>query len=152
LQPAAEPEAKESPAAAHSRKDDDDQRRERSGTRDEREADPDQDRLTGEGGGDGGEWNEGSSVDQAEHEERQAERPHPHTAARAATDDRDPYGVVEPAGERDSHHRGPAVCRRQRKGPWALACEEEPLPSICLQSVREQEEHHRSREEGGVRV
>ena len=56
-----------------------------------------------------GEGRQGRGVDQPEHDEREAERPHPGGTAWGAADERDPNNVIEPARESDAGNGGAPI-------------------------------------------
>jgi hypothetical protein len=94
-----------------------------------------------------GERGQGGDLDQAEHDEREAQRPHAGRTARVAVDDRDPDDVGAPAGEGESNDRGASGCCRERNHLRALVQREEPSPRANLEGVGDKEEKPRRGEE-----
>jgi hypothetical protein len=93
---------------------------------------------------------QGSDIDQAEHNDREAERPYAGRTIRGATDDRDPDDVGAPARESQSNDRRGSGGGRERTRPRALVRHEEPTPRADLEGVGDEEEKPRGREEAGI--
>ncbi len=86
--------------------------------------------------GRGADRHESRRVEQAEHEEREAERADPGRAARIAPHDRDADDVVEAAGKRGARDGRRSVGGGERDRPRPLGGVEEPMPSPGLEAGR----------------
>ncbi len=88
-----------------------------------------------EGDGDGGERGQRGAVDQAEHDQREADCPQTGRTTWVAAHDRDPHRIVEATGEHDTDQRRATVAsyKRERRGP--LAVREQPCPAERLERL-----------------
>ena len=88
-----------------------------------------------EGDGNGGERRQRGAVDQAEHDQREADCPQTGRTTWVAAHDRDPHRIVEAAGKDDTDQRRAAVAgyKRKRRGP--LTVREQARPSECLERL-----------------
>jgi hypothetical protein len=89
--------------------------------------------------GDGGERRKRGAVDQAEHDQRETDRPQAGRAPRVAAHDCDPHRIVESAGKDDTDQRRAAVTGNERKRRRPLAIREQPAPPECLQCLGKKE-------------
>ena len=96
------------------------------------------------------ERSQGRAVDQSEHEEGEAERPHARGAPTEASDDRDADDIVEPPGEGERGDRGSPVRGCERERLRTLVRCEELLPPIGFERVAEQGESCCGHEQAGV--
>jgi hypothetical protein len=85
-----------------------------------------------EGSSSRGEGSQGGAVDQAEHHQGEAERPHTSGTAGIAADDRDPDDIVEPPRKCHPHDRSAPVRSREGERRRPVACCEEPAPAVGL--------------------
>jgi hypothetical protein len=139
-QPAGEAEADEPAARDEAREDGDDHGRADAGEGDDAHCGPDGRGGVGRGCGGGRERHQGRRVDQAEHEEREADGSDAGAAAACSPHDGDANDLVEAAREGGAgHRRGPARSgQRQRLG--ALLGGEEAVPAVRLERERKEKE------------
>src|SRR5262249_22891558 len=139
-QPAADLPAADEIEARDARKAQDERRSGNAGGRDEREARLDAARA-GRGGGDRRHRRERGAVEQADDEQRQADRAEPRgLLAGQPADDRDADRLVEPAGERDAPDGGGAAGGGEGQRFGGLLLREGPLPAPRLEGARGEEE------------
>jgi hypothetical protein len=86
---------------------------------------------------------QGGAVDQAEHDEREAEHAHAGRTGSVATDDSDSHRVVEAAGKRNADQGGAAVGGRERERLGPLLLCEELSPPVRLEPLRKDEKQSR---------
>ena len=99
-----------------------------------------------------GERRQGDTVDQPEHQEREAEHAYARRAAGIATHDRDAHRVVEPAGKDDADQGRAAIARGEGERARTLVPPEQPPPAERLESLGEQQQQSRGDEQArGVR-
>jgi hypothetical protein len=95
---------------------------------------------------------QGVAVDQAEHDQGEAERPHTSGTAGIAADDRDPDDIVEPPGKCNPRDRGTPVRSREGERRRPVACCEEAAPAVGLQGIAKEREEPGRDEQAGVAV
>ena len=93
---------------------------------------------------------QGDTVDQPEHQEREAEHAYARRAPGIAAHDRDAHRVVEPAGKDDADQGRAAVARGEGERARTLAPPEQPPPAERLESLGEKQQQCRGDEQAGV--
>jgi hypothetical protein len=91
----------------------------------------------GKQSGSKGKRRQGDAVDEAEHDEGEAEHTNAGRTAGVAADDRDPHRIVEAAGKGHSDQRSATVAGCECKRLGALIAREQSSPAVGLEGLSE---------------